>query len=107
VLLALHAGAQPVAVRVHRCANCHGARGEGGATGAPRLAGLSRDYLLAQLASFAEGRRQHGVMTPLARSLRPEEREAIAAYYAGLQPPTLPPQVTVDMRWESEYFRRP
>jgi cytochrome c553 len=32
-------------------------------------------------------------MTPIARALAPEEREALAAYYAGLPLPTPPPQI--------------
>ena len=86
-----YAQAEPASVRA--CAACHGARGEGGTTGAPRLAGHSQAYLAQQLAAYADGRRQHSVMTPIARALPPEEREALAAYYARLPLPTPPPQI--------------
>jgi cytochrome c553 len=91
LLLAAEAAAQPSGVR--ECANCHGSSGEGGLTGAPRLAGLPQTYLVQQLAAYASGGRQHAVMTPIAQGLTPSEREAIAAYYAGLRAPQAPPQV--------------
>jgi cytochrome c553 len=91
LLAAMEAAAQPAPV--HRCANCHGARGEGGLTGAPRIAGLPRAYFLEQLEAFARGRRQNGVMTPLAQALSQPDREALAAYYESLRAPTPPPQV--------------
>jgi len=91
LLFAVDAASQPAGVE--NCARCHGARGEGGLTGAPPLAGLPMDYLARQLAAYADGRRQHSVMTPIARGLSPEEREALAAYYARLPAPTPPPQI--------------
>jgi cytochrome c553 len=90
-LLAAEAAAQPALVR--ECANCHGSGGEGGLTGAPRLAGLAQTYLEQQLAAYANGSRQQAVMTPIARALTAGEREAITAYYAGLRAPATPPQV--------------
>jgi cytochrome c553 len=85
--------AQVEPARVRACAACHGARGEGGTTGAPRLAGQSQAYLAQQLSAYADGRRQHSVMNAIARDLRPEEIQALAAYYAGLPAPTPPPQI--------------
>jgi cytochrome c553 len=90
-LLAAEAAAQPALVR--ECANCHGSSGEGGLTGAPRLAGLPQTYLTQQLMAYANGTRPQAVMTPIARALTTEEREAIAAYYAGLRAPAAPPQI--------------
>jgi len=91
LLLAAEAAAQPAAVR--ECANCHGSSGEGGLTGAPRLAGLPQTYLAQQLAAYANGMRWHAVMTPIARGLTTQQREAIAAHYAGLRAPPVPPQI--------------
>ena len=90
-LLAAEAWAQPALVR--ECANCHGSGGEGGLTGAPRLAGLPQTYLAQQLAAYANGTRPQAVMTPIARALTMQEREAIAAYYAGLRAPAAPAQI--------------
>ena len=86
-----HAQAEPASVRA--CAACHGARGEGGLTGAPPLAGRPMDYLARQLSAYADGRRQHSVMNAIARDLQPEQIQALAAYYAGLPAPAPPPQV--------------
>lgn len=70
------------------CAACHGALGEGGASaGFPRLAGQPAFYLARQLRGYADGRRQHDVMTPIARSMTAEQIEAVAAYYAALKAP--------------------
>jgi cytochrome c553 len=91
LLLAVEAAAQPAGAQA--CASCHGARGEGGLTGAPPLAGLPQAYLARQLAAYAHGERQHPVMTPIALRLTPQEREELAAYYAGLPIPPAPPQV--------------
>lgn len=67
------------------CVSCHGANGEGNPdTGYPRLSGLAADYLLHQLASFADGRRASEIMLPVAIALSEAERRAVATYYAGL-----------------------
>lgn len=72
---------------VAACASCHGAQGEGNAAaGFPRLAGQSSVYLARQLLSYAQGGRDNPVMSPIAKSLSPEERTAVSVYYAGLPP---------------------
>ena len=68
--------AQPAAAQ--SCAACHGASGEGGLTGAPRLAGLPRTYLAQQLSAYADGARRHSVMEAIAKTLTSEECEALA-----------------------------
>lgn len=70
------------------CAACHGAAGEGNAeAGFPHLGGLAAGYLAHELDGFADGSRRNEVMGPIAQSLTPEERAALAAYYAGLPAP--------------------
>jgi len=70
------------------CAACHGAMGEGVVSaGFPRLAGQPAFYLARQLHGYADGRRRHDVMTPIARSMTAEQIEAVAAYYAALNAP--------------------
>ncbi|MDX3905161.1 MAG: c-type cytochrome [Pigmentiphaga sp.] len=81
---------------VAACASCHGARGEGNAAaGFPRLTGLSSVYMARQLVGYAQGERENPVMTPIAKSLSPEERTAVSAYYAALpieeSPAAVPP----------------
>ena len=71
------------------CGSCHGAQGEGNAqAGFPRIAGQPVLYLQRQLESFADGRRQSQVMTPIAKAKSQEQRQAAAAYYSALQPGT-------------------
>ena len=67
------------------CSSCHGARGEGNPqAGFPRIAGQPAFYLARQLDAFANGARNNPVMTPIAKALSADQREAVARYYAGL-----------------------
>ena len=66
------------------CRACHGQNYEGGAPG-PRLAGLSYEYLLASMNSFASGERTNNLDMPgFMKTLSVSQREAIARYLAGL-----------------------
>jgi len=80
---------------VPACASCHGLHGEGNiAAGFPRLAGLGDGYLLEQLNRYADGKRQNPIMAPFASKLSPEQRQAVASYFAHLpiaQAAGLPP----------------
>jgi len=99
LLLPLSAVAQPSGVQ--GCASCHGAQGEGNATnGTPRIAGQPQAYLERQLAAYADGRRDNGVMTPIARQLAPQERAALSAYYSELRAPAgkLPPSAVASVQ---------
>jgi cytochrome c553 len=70
------------------CARCHGVDGAGGGSGAfPRLAGQSQDYLLRALSDYAEGKRQSGIMQPIAAALAPADRVRLAAFYASSTAP--------------------
>jgi cytochrome c553 len=67
------------------CSACHGEHGEGQpAAGFPRLAGLDSGYLVGQLDAFAQGSRDNETMGPIAKALSPDERQAVATFYAGL-----------------------
>lgn len=63
------------------CAGCHGTDGAG-AEAFPRLAGLDEAYLYASLAAFASGRRQSGIMQPIAASLDDARMRELAREYA-------------------------
>jgi cytochrome c553 len=66
------------------CRACHGQNFEGGAP-APRLAGLSAEYLNLAMASFAHDQRtNNGDMPRFMKELSDGERDAIAHYLAGL-----------------------
>jgi cytochrome c553 len=67
------------------CAGCHGANGEG-TPQAPAIAGQSEQYLLRQLESYADGKRRHEVMTPIAKNLTKEQRASFATLYSRLAP---------------------
>lgn len=66
------------------CFTCHGLDGRGDGAGTPRLAGLDRGYLEAQLDAYATGRRQHEAMAYLATRLPWRDRQLVSAYYAQL-----------------------
>lgn len=69
---------------IAQCQPCHQANFEGGAP-APRLAGLSYDYLAAAMKSFADGTRtNNGDMPRFMEVLSDGERDAMARYLAGL-----------------------
>ncbi|MDD2866959.1 hypothetical protein [Neomegalonema sp.] len=61
------------------CAACHG----GATPGVPALEGRSFAELRAALEAYASGARTHDQMGVVARSLTPEERGHVAAWFAG------------------------
>jgi cytochrome c553 len=67
-----------------QCQPCHQPKFEGGMP-APRLAGLSYEFLIAQMNAFADGQRTNNLDMPkFMQMLTPAEREAIARYLAAL-----------------------
>jgi cytochrome c553 len=77
---------------VPACATCHGAQGQGNAAiGAPALAGDGVAYLREQLANFTAGRRANPIMQPIAAGLSAAQRDAVAAFFAGLPSAPLHP----------------
>ena len=76
------------------CAGCHGEQGQGNAA-YPRIAGLDAAYLDATLEAFASGRRQSGMMQPVAGALGEAQRQRLARHFAGVEAGTLPaPEAT-------------
>jgi cytochrome c553 len=76
------AGAPPE--KITMCRACHGQNFEGGAP-APRLAGLSYEYLAASMRNFANGQRTNNLDMPgFMRALTDSERDAMAHYLSGL-----------------------
>jgi cytochrome c553 len=66
------------------CKICHQPKFEGGLP-APRLAGLSYEYLVVQMRNFADGTRENNMDMPkYMQALTESERDAIAKYLAGL-----------------------
>ena len=76
------------------CFTCHGRDGEGDGNLVPRLAGLDRGYILAQLELYESGQRDDPHMYEIARRLRDRARLRVAAYCAAL--PWPPPHAARD-----------
>lgn len=73
-----------IAAKIQTCKACHQANFEGGAP-APRLAGLSAEYLTSAMNAFADGQRTNNLDMPgFMKALSQSDREAIAKYLAGL-----------------------
>jgi cytochrome c553 len=78
------AAATPEPQKIAMCKACHQPNFEGGAP-APRLAGLSYDYLVSAMNSFANGERtNNGDMPKFMKALSDGERAEMAKYLAGL-----------------------
>ena len=81
-----HAAAAPASAPkgIAQCQPCHQVKFEGGMP-APRLAGLSYDYLVASMRAFATDERTNNLDMPkFMRALTDSERDAIALYLAAL-----------------------
>jgi cytochrome c553 len=75
---------EAIAAKMQQCKSCHQANFEGGAP-APRLAGLSYEYLRSSMNAFANGQRTNNLDMPgFMKSLTASERDAMAKYLAGL-----------------------
>jgi cytochrome c553 len=78
------APAAPPEEKIAVCRACHQKNFEGGAP-APRLAGLSYEYLLKAMNGFADDERTNNLDMPkLMKALTPADREAIAHYLSAL-----------------------
>jgi cytochrome c553 len=66
------------------CNVCHGRYGVAVMPSAANLAGQAREYLVAQLQNFRNGRRQHEVMSVIAAQLKDGEIEDLAAWFSSI-----------------------
>ena len=83
----------PAEMGLTACSRCHGLDGLGRSSGAfPRLDIQSADYLFDQLQAYASGRRQSGIMQPVAAELEAREMRRLADYYAGRRTAQSPPR---------------
>lgn len=64
------------------CAGCHGEDGNALRAGVPTLAGQHRDYLIAAMQAYKEGRRKHPVMDAQFSQIDTVGMQHLAAYYA-------------------------
>jgi cytochrome c553 len=84
-LSAQAADAQAGKAKAQACAVCHGALGMSTLPNAPHLAGQPEIYLVEQLRNFRSGKRQHEVMSVIAKGLSDADIEALAAWFGSLQ----------------------
>lgn len=90
------------------CSKCHVANGAGHPESSD-LAGLSKDYILAQLALFKVGHRKGSraaLMAPIARTqlLTAAEAESAAAYFSALKPQRVVTVIEREMVPQSVYL---
>jgi cytochrome subunit of sulfide dehydrogenase len=65
------------------CANCHGTNGKAqDGSAVVSLAGLPKEYIVAQMAAFKSGARPATVMHQLAKGYSDAQIEQIAGYFA-------------------------
>ena len=68
------------------CANCHGTDGRAvDGSAVPGIAGLPRDYMIAQMKAFKNGQRQATVMHQLAKGYSDAQIEQLAGYFSALK----------------------
>jgi cytochrome c553 len=84
---AAHSAAPPEAAV---CFGCHGSTGQGVAGVAPKLSGLSSEYIASQIALFKNGSRQNAQMQPMAMTLTSDKATKMVAEYFAQQPVSQP-----------------
>lgn len=74
--------------RDYNCTACHGPQGKFPILAQyPKLAGLSKEYVVQQLSDFRAGNRAHSnskIMGPIAKSLAPADYEVLGEYLASV-----------------------
>ena len=68
-----------------QCQTCHGIDGIAKIPIAPHLAGESQIYLETQLKAFRSGKREHEMMTVVAKNLTDEQIRNLSAWYASIK----------------------
>jgi cytochrome subunit of sulfide dehydrogenase len=72
-----------VAALAATCASCHGTQGKAtNGSAVVSLAGLSKDYIVAQMAAFKSGARPATVMHQLSKGYSDTQIDLIATYFA-------------------------
>ena len=71
--------------KARSCAVCHGALGLSSAADTPNLAGQPELYLATQLRAYRGGKRQHEVMSVMAKPLSDTDIDDLAAWFATIQ----------------------
>jgi cytochrome c553 len=82
---ALAADATAGKEKAKQCAVCHGIDGIARMPIAPHIAGESSIYLETQLKAFRSGKREHEIMSVIAKDLSDEDIADLSAWYASIQ----------------------
>ena len=72
-------------VKAKQCRNCHGIDGVAKIPIAPHIAGESAIYLQVQLKAFRNGKREHEIMSVVAKDLSDEDIADLAAWYSRIK----------------------
>jgi cytochrome c553 len=64
------------------CANCHGTEGRSVTKEVASLAGLPKDYIVAQMRAFRDGTRSATIMPQLAKGYNDAQIESLADYFS-------------------------
>jgi cytochrome c553 len=73
------------------CQTCHGLDGRAKIPEAPNLAGQSDIYLVKALKDFRSGARKNEMMSLMASTLKDQDIDDLAAYYAAIEVTVAPP----------------
>jgi len=71
--------------KAKQCQTCHGIDGIAKIPIAPHIAGESEIYLATQLKAFRSGKREHEIMSVVAKNLSDEDIADLAAWYASIE----------------------
>ncbi len=94
-LLAVPAGAGNLKAgkaKARACITCHELDGSSQRPDAPHIGGQVETYLAEQLRRYKNGKRQHPVMTIVARDLSDRDIEDLAAWFAAVKVTRTPPE---------------
>lgn len=80
-----HADVNRGKTKARPCVVCHGPLGVSPSTDAPNLAGQPERYVVDQLKAYRSGKRNHEVMSVMAKSLSDDDIADLAAWFASLQ----------------------
>ena len=70
--------------RAAQCFVCHGADGLAKVPDAPNLAGQNGAYLVKALKDYRSGKREHEVMSMMAKNLSDDDISLVASYFSSI-----------------------
>jgi cytochrome c553 len=69
-----------------KCVKCHGADGNASASGMPNLTAQSAEYFVASMKAYADGERDHKLMSRLASGIDDNDLSQMGVFYAVQEP---------------------